>query len=90
MKKRRVNDGDDDAQNLIKLLKGLPCHVNVIRLNEVKETGLKRTDDKKAYSFCEKLNAGGVSATVRRLMGSDIEGACGQLRAKFIAETAQE
>ena len=85
-----VNDGDDDAQNLIKLLKGLPCHVNVIRLNEVKETGLKRTDDKKAYSFCEKLNAGGVSATVRRLMGSDIEGACGQLRAKFIAETAQE
>lgn len=85
-----VNDGDDDAQNLIKLLKGLPCHVNVIRLNEVKETGLKRTDDKKAYSFCEKLNAGGVSATVRRLMGSDIEGACGQLRAKFIAEAAQE
>ena len=85
-----VNDGDDDAQNLIKLLKGLPCHVNVIRLNEVKETGLKRTDDKKAYSFCEKLNAGGVSATVRRLMGSDIEGACGQLRAKFIAEAAEE
>lgn len=81
-----VNDGDDDARDLIKLLKGLPCHVNIIRLNEVKETGLKRTDDKKAYSFCEKLNAGGISATVRRLMGSDIEGACGQLRAKFIAD----
>lgn len=78
-----VNDSDTDANNLIKLLKGLPCHVNLIRLNEVKESGLKKTDDKKAYSFAEKLNKGGISATVRRLMGSDIEGACGQLRNKF-------
>ena len=78
-----VNDSDTDANNLIRLLKGLPCHVNLIRLNEVKESGLKKTDDKKAYSFAEKLNKGGISATVRRLMGSDIEGACGQLRNKF-------
>ncbi len=79
-----VNDGDDDASALCKLLKGLPCHVNLIRLNEVKESSLKKTDDKRAYSFCEKLNASGISATVRRLMGSDIEGACGQLRNKYI------
>ena len=81
---KNVNDGDNDVKMLAEILKGLPCHVNLIRLNEVKETGLKRTDDKTAYSFCEKLNKLGISATVRRLMGSDIEGACGQLRNKFI------
>lgn len=79
-----VNDGDEDAKELISLLRGLPCHVNLIRLNEVKESGLKKTDDKCAYAFMEKLNKGGISATVRRLMGSDIEGACGQLRNKYI------
>lgn len=79
-----VNDGETDVAKLASLLKGLPCHVNLIRLNEVKETGLKRTDDKTAYDFCKKLNDAGISATVRRLMGSDIEGACGQLRNKYI------
>ncbi|MBQ7408732.1 MAG: 23S rRNA (adenine(2503)-C(2))-methyltransferase RlmN [Clostridia bacterium] len=79
-----INDKDEDALQLIALLKGLPCHVNLIRLNEVEETGLKRTDDKSAYAFQAKLQAGGLSATVRRLMGSDIEGACGQLRNKHI------
>ena len=79
-----VNDGNDSAQELISLLKGLPCHVNLIRLNEVEETGLKKTDDKTAYKFMNQLNEGGISATVRRLMGSDIEGACGQLRNKYV------
>lgn len=79
-----VNDDEADADRLIKLLRGLPCHVNLIRLNEVKETGLRKTDDKTAYHFCEKLNDSGISATVRRLMGSDIEGACGQLRNKYL------
>lgn len=79
-----VNDSDQSAKQLISLLKGLPCHVNLIRLNEVAETGLKRTDDKSAYAFMKKLNDGGLSATVRRLMGSDIEGACGQLRNKYV------
>lgn len=79
-----VNDGEADVRKLSSLMKGLPCHVNLIRLNEVEETGLKRTDDKTAYDFCKKLNDEGISATVRRLMGSDIEGACGQLRNKYI------
>lgn len=79
-----VNDSLSDAQALINLLKGLPCHVNLIRLNEVKESGLKKTDDKTAYNFKDILSNGGISATVRRLMGSDIEGACGQLRNKYI------
>lgn len=79
-----INDSLDDAQALINLLKGLPCHVNLIRLNEVKESHLKKTDDKTAYNFKDILTKGGLSATVRRLMGSDIEGACGQLRNKYI------
>ena len=79
-----VNDGVEDAERLISLLKGLPCHVNLIRLNEVEETGLKRCDDKNAYAFMNILIKGGLSATVRRLMGSDIEGACGQLRNKYV------
>ncbi len=79
-----VNDTDECLNELIRLLKGRPCHVNIIRLNEVKENGLKATDDKSAYKFADKLVKGGLSATVRRLFGADIEGACGQLRRNFI------
>ena len=61
--------------------------MNVIRLNEVKEKGLAAASDRAVYDFAEKLTDGGISATVRRLMGADIEGACGQLRRKFLSET---
>lgn len=79
-----VNDTVDCIKELIKLLKGRPCHVNVIRLNEVKENGLKSVDDKNAYRFVAELTKGGLSATVRRLNGADIDGACGQLRRSHI------
>ena len=79
-----VNDTIDCVKELIKLLKGRPCHVNVIRLNEVKENGLKSVDDKNAYRFAGELTKGGLSATVRRLNGADIDGACGQLRRSHI------
>ena len=79
-----VNDTDECLNELIRLLKHRPCHVNIIRLNEVKENGLKATDDKSAYRFADKLVKGGLSATVRRLFGADIEGACGQLRRAYI------
>ena len=69
---------------LVKLLKGKPCHVNLIRLNEVKERDLKALDDKSAYRFLGKLEKGGLSATLRRQIGVDIGGACGQLRAQYI------
>ncbi len=78
------NDTDACANQLIKILKGKPCHVNLIRLNEVKEKNLLATDDKTAYAFMDKLVKGGISATVRRQIGTDIDGACGQLRRKFI------
>ena len=78
------NCGKEHAEQLIALLKGKPCHVNLIRLNEVKERTLKATTDKQAYAFADKLSKGGLSATVRRSMGSDIGGACGQLRVNYL------
>lgn len=72
------------AEGLIKLLKGRPCHVNLIRLNEVKERSLAAADEKQAYGFLGMLEKGGLSATLRRRMGADIGGACGQLRASFL------
>lgn len=80
------NDTEKHSEALIKLLKGKPCHVNLIRLNEVKEKNLITVSDKKAYRFMGALTDGGLSATVRRRMGADIDGACGQLRQKYIEE----
>ncbi len=78
------NCGKEHADGLIKLLKGRPCHVNLIRLNEVKERDLKATGEKEAYRFLGLLEKGGLSATLRRQIGSDIGGACGQLRASYL------
>jgi len=72
------------AEELIALLRGRPCHVNLIRLNEVKERDLKALDDKRAYRFLGLLEKGGLSATLRRQIGSDIGGACGQLRVSYL------
>lgn len=78
------NCDEAHAQGLVKLLKGKPCHVNLIRLNEVKERTLQSTSDKEAYRFLGMLEKGGLSATLRRQIGVDIGGACGQLRASYI------
>jgi 23S rRNA (adenine2503-C2)-methyltransferase len=80
------NDSQRHADTLIKLLKGRPCHINIIRLNEVKEKGLRSTTDKDAYRFMGILEKAGLSATVRRRMGDDIEGACGQLRRRYLSD----
>ena len=65
-------------------MKGFPCIVNLIVLNYVKERGMTGTSRKEAYRFSSMLEKAGVAVTVRRTMGADIEGACGQLRAKYI------
>ncbi len=83
------NCDEEHATALINLLKGKPCHVNLIRLNEVKERTLKATGEKSAYRFLGQLEKGGLSATLRRQIGSDIGGACGQLRAKYLEETKE-
>lgn len=78
------NDGDSDVVELKKLLKGLCCHVNLIPLNPTENCDLKPCSKKHAYAFCEKLNATGISASVRRSMGSDAAGACGQLKNRTV------
>ena len=78
------NCDETHADALVKLLKGKPCHVNLIRLNEVKERDLKALGDKEAYRFLGRLEKGGISATLRRQIGVDIGGACGQLRASYL------
>ena len=80
------NCDETHADALIKLLKGKPCHVNLIRLNEVKERSLRALGDKQAYRFLGMLEKGGLSATLRRQIGVDIGGACGQLRASYLKE----
>ncbi|MGN0811909.1 MAG: 23S rRNA (adenine(2503)-C(2))-methyltransferase RlmN [Candidatus Coproplasma sp.] len=73
------------AEELIALLKGRPCHVNLIRLNEVKERSLMAAEEKQAYTFLGLLQKGGLSATLRRRTGADVGGACGQLRASHLS-----
>lgn len=79
-----VNDSEEDQKRLKNILNGFLCHVNVIPLNTVKERSLKKTTRLMAYQFVEGLKKLGVSATVRRTMGEDIGGACGQLRANLL------
>ena len=84
------NCDETHAKALISLLKGKPCHVNLIRLNEVKERDLKALGDKDAYRFLGMLEKGGLSATLRRQIGVDIGGACGQLRASYLENTDEK
>ena len=81
-----VNDSENDAKALAARLKGILCHVNLIPLNPVKERGLNGVTRQHAYTFCGWLEALHISATVRREMGADIEGACGQLRRRVLNE----
>ncbi len=77
-----VNDSKEHALELAGLLKGMLCHVNLIPLNKVEETGLDTSDSKAALAFRDVLENKGVPATIRRELGDDIDGACGQLRLK--------
>lgn len=80
------NDSYAHALKLASLLRGMSVHVNVIALNPVKETGLSGTKEKNLRKFLEYLDKLGISATRRRTMGQDIEGACGQLRRRYLEE----
>lgn len=84
-----VNNSLKDAKELAALLKNLPCHVNLIRLNEVKERGLKAPTMKSCEMFLNNLHMFGVSATMRRTLGDDVDGACGMLRNKFVENSTQ-
>ena len=81
-----VNDTETDARELIALLHGKNCHINLIPVNPVKERDFKRSSQGAVYSFQKRLENGGITATVRREMGADINGACGQLRRSHLKE----
>ncbi len=78
------NDTESDAEALKNLLKGLCCHINLIPLNPTDGCDLRPCSKKHAYEFCDRLTALGLSATVRRSMGSDVAGACGQLKNRTV------
>lgn len=80
-----VNDSDECAEELSKLLKGMLCHVNLIPVNNVRENNFVKSNDKQLKKFVSILEKNAVNVTVRRTLGKDIEASCGQLRKKHIA-----
>ena len=79
-----VNMNHFDAKRLSEILRGFPCHVNLIMLNPVKERNLVGCTKEEGERFMKKLNEFGVSATIRKSKGSDVGGACGQLRRSYV------
>ncbi len=78
-----MNDTEAAAKELLRRLKGLPAHFNLIPLNHVEESPLKPSSRKAVAAFQKILEDGGVTATVRRTLGGDIDASCGQLRRKY-------
>lgn len=76
------NDNLDDAKELIKLLKGMLCHVNLIPINKIENGQFDKSSNENIMKFRDFLNDHGIVATIRRELGSDIDAACGQLRRK--------
>lgn len=83
---RGVNDTEEDARELIDLIGHLNCHVNLIPVNPIEERDYKESTAQAIRAFQSKLERGGITATVRREMGRDIDGACGQLRRRHKKE----
>ena len=75
-----VNDSTEHAKMLASRLRGMLCHVNLIPLNKVEETGYDTTERGAVIRFQKVLNENGIPATIRRELGDDIDAACGQLR----------
>ena len=82
-----VNDTPEAAKELIRRLKGLPAHFNLIPLNHVEESPLKPSTKQAVANFQKMLEDAGIPATVRRTLGGDIDASCGQLRRKYNKET---
>ena len=76
------NDNLEDAKELVKLLKGMLCHVNLIPINKIENGAFDKSSNENIIKFRDYLNNHGIVATIRRELGSDIDAACGQLRRK--------
>ena len=80
------NDNIEDAKELVKLLKGMICHVNLIPINKIENGKFDKSSNENIIKFRDYLNDHGIVATIRRELGSDIDAACGQLRRKNLAK----
>ena len=85
-----VNDTPEDAKELIGMLRYRNCHLNLIPVNPIKERDFKKPDRKNAEEFKNKLEKSGINCTIRRERGSDIDGACGQLRRRKMLEAGKK
>ena len=79
-----VNDTDTDAAELQALVRGMNCHINLIPVNPIKERDFVQPSRDRVLDFKNKLEKNGINVTIRREMGRDIDGACGQLRKRYI------
>ena len=83
-----VNDSKEDSDALARLADGVMAHVNLIPVNPIKERDFVQPTRAAAESFKKRIEKKGISATIRREMGRDIDGACGQLRRRRMEETS--
>ena len=79
-----VNDTEEDAKELTRIAAPLNCHINLIPVNPIKERDYVRSGHKEIETFKNKLEKNKINVTIRREMGRDIDGACGQLRKRYI------
>jgi 23S rRNA (adenine2503-C2)-methyltransferase len=79
-----VNDGSEQAEQLINLLRGILCHVNLIPINEIRENSYEKSTSDNVKAFYNKLTSFGIETTIRKEMGADINAACGQLRRSYL------
>lgn len=79
-----VNDTKEDVERLCTLVKGMNCHINLIPVNPIKEREYVQSGQHEILNFKNNLEKNGINVTIRREMGRDIDGACGQLRKRFL------
>lgn len=84
------NDNLEDAKELVKLLKGMLCHVNLIPINKIENGKYTKSTNENIIRFRDYLNDNGIVATIRRELGSDIDAACGQLRRKNLKNQEEQ
>ena len=85
-----VNDTQEEAAKLAVLLKGRNCHVNLIPVNPIKERDYRKSERRNIIKFKNHLEKNGINVTIRRERGSDIDGACGQLRRRYAGENGRK
>lgn len=84
-----VNDTEEDVRELTAILKHRNCHINLIPVNPIKERSFEKPSRQNALKFQNKLEKNGINVTIRRERGSDIDGACGQLRRRYATEEGE-